>query len=167
MLKLLPVLAAAWLVAPAANAAPVGPDAALCNAGSSGEALLVHVTGLKSQSGTLRVQLYGGDPAEFLAKGKKMRRIDVPASGSEVDVCVGLPGPGKYAIAVRHDADANGKSGWNDGGGFSRNPRISLTNLKPRHSQVAMDIGPGVHRVPVIMQYRQGLSIGPLRKGKG
>ncbi len=167
MSKFLALLAAALLAAPAAVAAPVGPDAARCNPGAPGEALLVHVWGLKSQSGTVRVQLYGADPAEFLAKGKKMRRIEVPVSGSEMDVCMGLPGPGKYAVAVRHDADANRKSGWNDGGGFSRNPRISLTSLKPRHSQVAMDVGPGVHRVPIVMQYRQGLSIGPIRKGKG
>ena len=32
--------------------------------------------------------------------------------------------------------DNNGKSGWNDGGGFSRNPRISLVHLKPSFSDV-------------------------------
>lgn len=172
MSKLLLAIAATLIAtgsfaAPAVFAAPVGPDAARCNTGAPGEALLVHVTGLKSGRGTVRVQLYGGNPAEFLAKGKKMRRIDVPAVASAMDVCVALPGPGKYAVAVRHDADANRKSGWNDGGGFSRNPPIRLTNLKPKHSQVAINVGPGVHRVPVVMQYRQGLSIGPLRKGKG
>ncbi len=167
MFKLLPIFAAALLAVPAANAAPVGPDAARCNAGAPGEALLVRVTGLKEPRGTVRVQLYGGDPAEFLAKGKKMRRVDVPATGASMDVCIALPGPGRYAVAVRHDADANKKSGWNDGGGFSRNPKVSLTNLKPRHSQVAINVGPGVHRVPVIMQYRQGLSVGPIRKAKG
>lgn len=160
--------AAAVFVTPVATAAsraePVGPDAARC---SSGPALLVGVSGLKSRIGTLRVQLYGNNPADFLAKGKRLRRIDVPISGSAMDVCVALPGPGRYAVAVRHDADGNHKSGWNDGGGFSRNPAIKLTSLKPRHSQVAIDAGAGVQRVPVVMQYRQGLTIGPIRRSGG
>lgn len=169
MSKLSAVLAAAAVLATpvaaaASRAAPVGPDSARC---SSGPALLVRVTGLKSRSGTLRVQLYGDNPADFLAKGKRMRRIDVPVSGSAMEVCVALPGPGRYAVAVRHDADGNRKSGWNDGGGFSRNPSIKLTSLKPAHSQVAINAGAGVQRVPVVMQYRQGLSIGPIRKSGG
>lgn len=157
---LLPALIAA--PAPAA-AAPVGPDAPRCQAGA--DALLVSVTGLKSRAGTLRVQLYGADPADFLAKGKKLRRIDVPVTDQSMDVCVALPQPGRYAVAVRHDANGDRKSGWNDGGGFSRNPRVSLTALKPKHAQVAFSVGPGVHRVPVVMQYRHGLAIGPIRQG--
>lgn len=167
MSKVFAVLAAAAALAtPAAasRAAPLGPDAARC---ASGPALLVGVTGLKSRFGTVRVQLYGDKPADFLAKGKRMRRIDVPVSGTEMDVCIAVPGPGLYAVAVRHDADGNGKSGWNDGGGFSRNPSIKLTSLKPRHSQVAINAGAGVQRVPVVMQYRQGLSVGPIRKSGG
>lgn len=156
--------AAATAATPAVQAAPLGPDAARCG---TGPALLVGVTGLKSRTGTVRVQLYGDDPAQFLAKGAKLRRIEVPVNATAMDVCVALPGPGRYAVAVRHDANADKKSGWNDGGGFSRNPRIKLTSLKPRHSQVAFDVAGGIHRVPVVMQYRQGLSIGPLRKSRG
>ena len=69
-------------------------------------ALLVGVSGLKSRTGTLRVQLYGANPADFLAKGKKLRRIDVPVTATAMDVCIALPQPGRYAVAVRHDADA-------------------------------------------------------------
>ena len=154
---------AALPVAATALAAPVGPDAPRCRPGAN--ALLVSVSGLKSRAGTVRVQLYGANPADFLAKGKKLRRIEVPVTAQAMEVCVALPQPGRYAVAVRHDADQNRKSGWNDGGGFSRNPRISLTDLQPKHRQVAFDVGPGVHRIPVVMQYRRGLSIGPIRQG--
>lgn len=165
MLKLLFAFASIGLsVAPAAGV-PLGPDAAQCRAGSGGNALLVAVSGLKSRAGTLRVQVYGADPADFLAKGKKLSRLDLPVSATAMDVCVALPTPGRYAVAVRHDVDANGKSGWSDGGGFSRNPSVSLVHLKPRYAQVAFTVGPGVHRVPVVMQYRKGLSIGPLKSG--
>lgn len=162
MLKNSVVLAAAAMLA-APVSAQAGPDAASCREGG-GSALLVAVSGLKSSAGMLRVQLYGADPAEFLAKGAKLRRIEVPVTDRAMDVCVALPQPGRYAVAVRHDSSGNG-SDWNDGGGFSRNPAISLTALKPKHSRVAFDVGAGVQRVPIVMQYRRGLSIGPIKQG--
>ena len=165
MLKLPFAIAAVLLAAAPAVAVPVGPDAPRCRAGNN--ALLVSVSGLKSRAGTLRVQLYGANPADFLAKGKKLRRIDVPVRADAMDVCVAVPQPGRYAVAVRHDADANRKSGWNDGGGFSRNPQISLSSLTPKYRQVAINVPPGVHRVPVVMQYRRGLSIGPVGRRGG
>jgi uncharacterized protein (DUF2141 family) len=125
--------------------------------------VLVNVSGFKARSGELRVQLYGSNPADFLESGKKLRRIDVPVTQSgPMRVCVAVPGPGTYAIAVRHDLDGNGKSGWNDGGGFSRNPEISLTRLKPKHNQVAFAVGNDVKPVDVVLNYRHGLSIGPV-----
>lgn len=152
------------LVGPAAAAdAALGPDAALCRSGSSDPAVLVNVSGFKHRGGKLRVQLYGGNPADFLAKGKKLRRIDLPVTGTgPMQVCVAVPRAGRYAVAVRHDADGNGKSGWSDGGGFSRNPRISLLDLKPSYDEVAIPVGKGVKPVSVVLNYRQGLNIGPV-----
>jgi uncharacterized protein (DUF2141 family) len=136
-------------------------DAAACAQGDS--AVLVRVEGFKAHRGTLRVQIYGSNPADFLAKGKKLRRVDVPvASAGRMDVCVEVPGPGNYAVAVRHDLDGNGKSGWSDGGGFSRNPDISLLHLKPNYRDVVIQVGRGVKPVNVTLNYRRGLSIGPI-----
>lgn len=157
LVALLSVAAAAW-GAPAA-AAPVG-DVAACARGDS--AVLVRVAGFKSHRGMLRVQIYGSNPADFLAKGKKLRRVDVPVTGARAEVCVDLPGPGNYAVAVRHDADGNGKSGWNDGGGFSRNPKISLVSLKPSFNDVVIQVGRSVRTIDVVLNYRRGLSIGPV-----
>ena len=83
-------------------------------------------------------------------------------SGDSMRFCVPLPAAGSYGIAVRHDADANGKSGWNDGGGFTGNPDISLTNLKPDASKTALRVGNGVTQARVVLNYRQGLSIEPI-----
>lgn len=152
--------AAAW----SAPAAAMYGDTAACARGDT--AVLVRVDGFKEREGTLRVQVYGSNPADFLAKGKKLRRIDVPVSRSgRMDVCVALPAPGAYAIAVRHDLDGNGKSGWSDGGGFSRNPRISLLRLKPNFNDVVIQVGHNVRPVDVTLLYRNGLSIGPAREG--
>ena len=131
--------------------------------GSNRPAVLVSVTGFKSRAGRLRVQLYGSNPSEFLAKGKKLRRIDLPVSGTgSMNVCVAVPRPGTYAVAVRHDTDGNNKSGWNDGGGFSNNPRISLVDLKPSLRETAISVPGGVKPVQVVLNYRRGLSIGPI-----
>ena len=165
MLKLIAGSAALIaLIAPAAVAhAALGPDAAACSTGSNRPAVLVNVSGFKNRAGSVRVQLYGANPGDFLAKGKKLRRIDLPVTRSGVmDVCVAVPGPGTYAVAVRHDADANGKSGWSDGGGFSNNPRINLLSPKPSHRAVAISVGRGVKPINVVLNYRSGLSIRPI-----
>jgi len=166
MSKLVAVAIAASLVliAPAAaQARPIGPDAAICENGRSA-AVLVRVDGFKKRTGKLRVQIYGSNPDEFLAKGKWQKRVDLPvAESGPMEVCVGLPEAGNYAVAVRHDLDGNGKSGWSDGGGFSRNPKISLFDLKPKYAEVYIPVGNSVRPVDVILNYRSGLSIGPVR----
>jgi uncharacterized protein (DUF2141 family) len=137
---------------------------AACGTGSE-PSVLVRVTGLKSGTGKVRVQAYGPDPATFLKKGRWVRRMEVePAGRRTVDVCLALPEPGRYAIAARHDANASGSSDWNDGGGFSRNPRLSLLHTKPAFADVAIAVRPGpAARVDIVMLYRQGLSIGPAK----
>jgi uncharacterized protein (DUF2141 family) len=144
----------------------LGSDAPSCRPGATNPAILVNVSGFKNRNGWLRVQLYGDNPSDFLAKGKKLRRIEIPVtSAGNMPVCVTVPRAGSYAIAVRHDADANGKSGWDDGGGFSRNPSISLLKMKPKHSEVVISVGNGVKPIDVVLNYRHGLAIGPIKSG--
>lgn len=165
MFKLMSSIAVGALVfaVPAAAQAALGPDAASCRAGASGPAFLVSVNGFKTRDGRVRVQLYPAN-SDFLAKGKWLRRIDLPVTGSgPMKVCVAAPKAGTYAIAVRHDTRANG-SDWNDGGGFSRNPDISLFDLKPKPQEVAISVGGGVKPVSVVLNYRHGLSIGPVAR---
>lgn len=155
-------LAAAFAGMPAPSQAALGPDAAACTPGSGRPALLVSVNGFSQRSGLLRVQIY--DSARtFLAKGGKLRRIDLPVTSGVMNVCVAVPRPGSYAVAVRHDVDGdNAKGDWSDGGGFSNNPSISLFHLKPSYQQTAVAVGNAVKPVRVVLNYRHGLSIGPV-----
>lgn len=128
-----------------------------------GTAARVHVSGFKDRTGNLRVQVYGSDPAEFLESGKKIVRVEgqVSASGG-MDVCVPLPGPGTYALVVLHDRDSDGKlSVWSDGVGFSRNPRLGLS--KPDYGKVKVTLPAGTTDIDVVLNYRQGLSVRPLK----
>lgn len=144
--------------------AQLGPDAAACRSGggATGSAILVNVNGFRERAGSIRVNVYGSNPSRFLARGQYVRQVNVPVSGNgPMSVCVAVPGAGRYAVAVRHDSDGNGRSGWSDGGGFSRNPSLSLLSLRPSYDAVAFNVTRGVARVNITLLYRYGLSIRP------
>jgi uncharacterized protein (DUF2141 family) len=152
----------------AGHAAPIGLFAGVCEAGQP--AMLVHVTGFRARTGLLRVQSYGGDPDHYFDKGSYLRRVEVrvPPAGA-ADVCLPVPGPGRYAVSVRHDLDGSGRTDRADGGGMSGNPHLSLIDLmlkrKPSPDQVAVEVGHGVRVVPVTLNYLQGGSFTPVTAG--
>lgn len=133
-----------------------------CVAGE--RSIIVHVSGFKSDVGMVRAQLYGPNPADFLESGKYVSRIERRRDErAEMRFCFPVAAPGRYAVAIRHDANDNGRSDWNDGGGFSRNPSLSVLKMKPDFGNVAVAVGEGPVTVEIVMQYRRGLSIGPVR----
>ncbi|MCY7280447.1 MAG: DUF2141 domain-containing protein [Sphingomonas bacterium] len=136
-------------------------DDPTCSRGGS-PAILVRVAGLKSGAGKVRVQAYGPGAAKYFKKGQWAGRVDVPLSGRRsVDICLPLPAAGHYSIAVRHDANANKKSDWNDGAGFSRNPKLNLLS-RPSFAQTAVAVQRGPARINVVINYRQGMTVGPI-----
>ena len=165
MLKLIAkgagLMALGFAAQPGIAQAALGPDAAACR--GRGPAILVHVDGFKARTGNLRVNVYGSDPAKFLQRGQYIRQINLPVTrAGAMPICVAVPAAGRYAIAVRHDIDKDGND-WGDGGGFSRNPRLSLTSLRPRYQNVAFNVGAGVQNLNVVLNYRFGLSVRPVR----
>ena len=78
----------------------------------------------------------------------------VPANAREIDFR-GVP-PGRYAIALFHDANANHKLDKfmgvpREGFAFSRNPVIRFS--APQFDKVSIVLAPGFTRVSVRMQY--------------
>lgn len=122
-----------------------------------GPKLEVQVLGIAKMNGTLRVQAYSS-ANDYLKKGRWMARVEVPVRSRASSVCINLPSPGRYAIAVRHDANGNGRSDWNDGAGFSKNPRLSLLS-QPTFDDTAIPVVSGMNRTSIYMNYRRGLSI--------
>jgi uncharacterized protein (DUF2141 family) len=162
------MIACGALVAPCAPAAAIvlGPHAQACEQGGH-PALLVHIQGLKSRTGRIRVQTYGGDPAHYFDKGSYIERVDVstPPNGT-VDVCMAVPRSGNYAVSVRHDVSGMGGTDMSDGGGMSGNPNLSLMDVlfkrKPSPARVQVRVDGGVTQVPVVMNYVRGGSFGPV-----
>ena len=137
------------------------PDDPTCAQGGS-PAVLVHVSGLKNGAGQVRVQAYGPGAAKYLKKGEWAGRVDVPLGGRRsLDICLPLPAAGHYSVAVRHDSNANKKSDWNDGAGFSRNPRLSLLG-RPSFGQTAIAVPRGPAKIRVVINYRRGMKVGPI-----
>ena len=170
MSKVKLILAGLLAATPLASVGAVvlGPHADECTEGKP--AMLVRVEGLKSHTGLVRVQTYGGDPARYFDKGAYLERVQVhvPPVGP-VEVCMPVPKPGTYAVSVKHDANGNGSTDVSsDGGGFSGNPNLSLLDVlfkrKPSPVQVQVHVT-GVTPVPVRLNYVHGTSVGPVRGG--
>ena len=154
-----------------AQPAPImGSDAAACAVDARDTAALIEVGGLKDRTGVMRIELYPDNADEFLgdrhklvAQGKTFRRIEtaLPETGP-VRVCIKLPGPGRYAVAVVHQRGATRSFTFTkDGIGFPNNPKLYLS--KPDVTKVAMTFPSGVTQVPVIFNYKSGLAMKPLK----
>jgi uncharacterized protein (DUF2141 family) len=130
-----------------------------CAAGKP--SVVVRVAGFKQPAGKVKVSLYGSNSSRWLAKGGRVSKVKVPVTGRSMDICMPVPGPGRYAVAVHHDLNRNGARDRNDGGGYSRNPKVSLLNPKPAFSKAAFTVGNGPARVGVTLLYIKGLGVGP------
>ncbi|MEO7786754.1 MAG: DUF2141 domain-containing protein [Sphingomicrobium sp.] len=165
MRKLHLSLIALAFILPLAAAAPatvVGSDAAACLSGKP--SVEVVVSGFKQPSGTLKVTLYDGDPKRYLVRHGKLRNVIVPVrSTAPLAVCIAVPAPGLYAIALHHDLNNNDEKDRSDGGGFSRNPSLSIFNLKPGFGKTGFRVGNGPARANITLLYARGLSIGPVK----
>ncbi len=154
---LLPVAAIFAAVPALAHSEVIANNLDRCSESAKGPALLVDVRGFAAATGKVRVQSYPATKNAWLAKGAWLNRIDMvvrPSNGG-MRFCMPVPEPGRYAIAVRHDRDGDGKTSISrDGGGFSNNPSISIFNLgKPSVDKAAVKVGPGVTRITIKLQY--------------
>jgi uncharacterized protein (DUF2141 family) len=142
-----------------------------CRREEQGPALLVRAEGLKDRKGNLRLEVYPANDRDFLAddnilvgQGKVFRRVEIPVpAAGPVDLCVRVPEPGKYCVALLHDRDMNRKFGWSvDGVGFSGNPKLGWS--RPKAGRATIVAGPGFTRLTIVLNYRHGLGMAPLAK---
>lgn len=132
----------------------IGNDMSKCGA-EGGPAVMVTVDGIKSSTGNVRVQSYRATATEWLAKGRWLNRIEVPARAGTMRFCMPVPATGSYGIAVRHDANGNGDTDLTrDGGAMSNNPSINILNLgKPSYRKTAFPVGNEVKAIRIQMRY--------------
>ena len=166
----LPLAAAAAFAVPA-EATVLGPDAAVCARGD-GPAILVNVVGFKSRAGTVRARTFGGSPSTWFDKKHYLKKTlaDLPSSGA-VAICMPVPGPGTYAVDIRHDINANSDTDKSDGAGASGNPPISLFDIvfgrRPPANKVSVQVGTGVTPITIVLKYVMGGSVKPVQMTSG
>ncbi len=122
------------LIFAAASALTVGATEAAANtpncAGPKSDTWInVTVDGVRNGNGLMAVTLYADEPRKFLAKKGSLYVGRVDATAPETRMCLFVPKPGVYALAVYHDEDASTnlkRSGVlglpEEGFGFSNNP---------------------------------------------
>ena len=152
---------AGCLAAPSAAAQVQGKDAAACEQGKP--SVLVRILGFKKASGEVKVSLFSDDGSRFLVRGGNIRKVFVPVrTKGPLDVCVAVPKPGRYAVAVHHDINGNGDMDGQDGGGYSGNPKVSLVKRKPALASAVIQVGGRPARTDVRLLYVKGLSLAPV-----
>jgi uncharacterized protein (DUF2141 family) len=146
----LPVAAMQHALAQSAGDEPACPE-------PSPTQLFVRIHGVRSAAGTVTVVLYGDNPADFLARGKRLDRRRVPARPGTVSLCLALPHPGTFALALYHDEDGDRRLTRNlvglptEGYGFSRD--APTTFGPPNFDDVAFTVTPGRTALDITMRY--------------
>ncbi len=89
----------------------------------------VTIDGVRNGNGLMAVTLYADEPRKFLVKKGSMYVGRVDATAPETKMCLFVPKPGVYVLAVYHDEDSSTtikRSGMlglpEEGFGFSNNP---------------------------------------------
>ena len=99
------VLLALAAFALAFGASPMSAQAQTnCQGEPSQTKLHVIVQGVRSAQGVMTATLYGDDPHRFLKDAGELKVWREPAAAPVTEMCLWLPGPGTYAVAVYHDA---------------------------------------------------------------
>ncbi|WP_242044933.1 DUF2141 domain-containing protein [Anabaena azotica] len=94
--------------------------------------LTVEIKGLKNQKGSLRLSLFSNEQGFPHRSDRAVAYRCVEAKEAPVSVTFDQLAPGRYAVAVIHDANNDGKLNTGilgipkEGFGFSRNPRIGI-----------------------------------------
>lgn len=142
-----------------------------CREGQQGPSFVVTVLGLKDRKGSLKLELYPSNDADFLQDDNRLlnankvfRRVvaPIPISGAP-KLCIRAPSPGPYSLALLHDRDNNHKFNLtSDGIGFPGDPHLSWS--KPKAAAARAIAGAGATPLSIRLQYRTGLlTFGPIR----
>jgi len=136
-------------------AAPAEPA---CTGTPSATRLLVRVENVKSSRGLIAVTLYTDVRRKFLARRGSLYVGRVPARQGRTEVCIHVPKPGIYALAVYHDADSDRSFDRtrlglpSEGFGFSNNPPTFLG--MPNFGSVRIPVPRSGTRTMVKLKYR-------------
>lgn len=120
-----------------------------CHGAPTPYRLLVTTEGVKTDHGYLVANLYGADHSKWLATNGWLAVWRDAAIAGDETMCLYVPEPGRYALVMFHDANADrvlnlGPLGPKEGYGFSNNVRPLLAP-PPLRSALFTVSGPETH----------------------
>ena len=80
-----------------------------CAEGPAAVRLQIDIDGVRSKDGLIAITIYPDDPSRFLVHHGQIGILRTPALVPAVQACAALPSPGRYAVIVYHDANADMK----------------------------------------------------------
>jgi uncharacterized protein (DUF2141 family) len=137
--------------------APAPALAQNCTGRPSATRLVVTVSNVRAAQGLIAVTLYADDSSRFLARRGSLYVGRVPARAGVTRICIHVPAPGVYGLAVYHDANANrrfDRTGIGlpaEGYGFSNNA-ATLFGL-PRFRSVRLSVPRDGFQTGVTLRY--------------
>jgi uncharacterized protein (DUF2141 family) len=134
--------------------------AATCAGAPSATRLTIIVDGVKSDRGLMTATLYPPDNDRFLKPKGEITVWRVPAKAPDTEMCVYLPGPGEYAVAIYDDLNSNLRFDHSmfaplEPYGFSNDPRLFLG--PPSVSAARFEAGPGETTIHIRLRYPNGV----------
>jgi len=127
-----------------------------CHGAPTPYRLLVTTQGVKTSHGYLVANLYGSDHHRWLQGNGWLNVWRDPAIPGDETMCLYLPAPGRYALVMFHDANADGDLnlgplGPTEGYGFSNNVRPFLA--PPSLQSALFPVAAGDTRVTIRLHY--------------
>jgi uncharacterized protein (DUF2141 family) len=134
-------------------------------AGEPGSARLrVFIEGVRQDRGIMTATLYPDEPGKFLKSKGELAVWRVPAKSPVTNMCVWLPGPGRYAMVVYDDLNSNLKFDHTtfaplEPYGFSNNPHLYF--ILPSAHSVSFAAGTVDTTIHISLKYPGGGDQGP------
>jgi uncharacterized protein (DUF2141 family) len=153
------------LLAPAALAvilAAGAPAAAEpCQGEPTGTKLDILIDGVRSDQGLMTATVYPAEAGRFLKAKGEIAVWRVPAKAPSTPMCVWLPRPGAYAVAIYDDLNGNHRFDHSaiapqEPYGFSNDPRLFLG--PPSASAARFTVEGGETTIHIRLRYPSNLS---------
>lgn len=103
-----------------------------CENAPTSTRLHIVIDDVRAPKGEISASLYPGDQSQFLKKNGALKVWYAPARTPSTPMCIWIPGPGTYAVAVYQDNNGNHRFDHNilkgiEPFGFSNDPPIGFS----------------------------------------
>lgn len=130
-----------------------------CMGDPSGTKLDIVIEGVRSDQGLMTVTVYPPDRGKFLKKNGEIGVWRTPSQAPSMEMCVWVPTPGPYDVAVYDDLNENHRFDHTlvaplEPYGFSNNPRILLG--PPSAGAAKIEVAEGETTIHIQLRYPPG-----------